>query len=199
MTSEVRPRGPVRTSRLVAQSARTAPLRRGRTALPGALRVALVLASCMLGILGCGRTHQEPPLLEAPTTPTPSHEIARSKITMSDPEGQWNLEATAQRIEAASVSGPYELVGAECRYEPVDVPAIFMSADRASLDEDMARLTMEGNVSIRSTTWQLEGERIEYDLDTREVVSDERTKLTLVRDGAADPAPIGRMRERAHE
>lgn len=156
-----------------------------RAMLSAAIGVALLLPA----LCGCGSRDEHPLTTQPPPASPPSHEIAHSKITMIDPDSRWRFEATAQDIEAVSLDGPYDLEAAECRYEPVGEPPVLMSADRARLDEDLARLTMEGNVRINSDTWQVEGERIEYDLNTRQVVGDSRTKFTLLRDGATGGSP----------
>jgi lipopolysaccharide assembly outer membrane protein LptD (OstA) len=107
---------------------------------------------------------------------------------MVDPDGRWTFEATGRRMEAAGISGPYDIEAAECRYEEADAPAVLMSAERGHLDQDKSLLTLEGNVLIRSGALRLEGERIEYDLHTGEVVADVPTKLSLG-DGVAPEAP----------
>jgi lipopolysaccharide assembly outer membrane protein LptD (OstA) len=100
-------------------------------------------------------------------------------------------------MEAAGISGPYDIEAAECRYEEVDEPAVLMTADRGHLDQDKSLLTLEGGVVIRSGALRLEGERIEYDLNAGEVVAYVRTKLTLGGDDAAPEAPRQTDEERA--
>ncbi len=150
---------------------------------------AIGIVVLLLTVCGCAPRDEDPVATQPPPAPPPSHEIAHSKITMIDPASRWRFEATAQDIEAVSLDGPYDLEAAECRYEAVGEPPVLMTADRARLDEDLARLTMEGNVRISSDTWQVEGERIEYDLNTRQVVGDSRTKFTLLRDGSTGGSP----------
>jgi hypothetical protein len=137
--------------------------------------VVITVLCCLLCtaamLLGCSERGSPPDAQTVPATrPRPSHEIEDSTLTMRDPAGRWTFHVAAERVEAASVEGPYELEAPECRYEKVGETPMLMAADRAQFDRASACVTLLGNARIWSDTWQLEDERIQYDLTTGEVV-----------------------------
>ena len=72
--------------------------------------------------------------------------------------------------------GPYTLAPARARYEEVGRRPALMSAERALIDQESRRVVFEGEVRISSGGWTLEADRVEYDLDSGEVVATGRTK-----------------------
>ena len=112
----------------------------------------------------------------APEGPAPSLEIEESKVTVVDPGGRWTFEAEAERMEAGSMHGPYTLTPARARYEEVGRPPALMTADKAQIDQESRRVVFEGDVRISSGAWTLEADRVEYDLDSGEVVAPGRPK-----------------------
>jgi len=112
----------------------------------------------------------------APEGPAPSLEIEESKVTVVDPGGRWTFEAEAERMEAGSMHGPYTLTPARARYEEVGRPPALITADKAQIDQESRRVVFEGDVRISSGAWTLEADRVEYDLDSGEVVAPGRPK-----------------------
>jgi len=112
----------------------------------------------------------------APEGPAPSLEIEESKVTVVDPGGRWTFQAESERIEARSMHGPYTLTPARARYEEVGRPPALMTADKAQIDQESRRVVFEGDVRISSGAWTLEADRVEYDLDSGEVVAPGRPK-----------------------
>ena len=149
----------------------------------------LVGVSGLLGLAGCGGgpssgvPEQAQPAAEPAdeepqeAEPAASHEILGSTIRIADPEGRWTFRAEADRMEAESLHGPYTLEPARAVYEEVGKAPIHMTADRARVDEELLRAVFEGHVVVASEGgWQMEAPRVEYDLDTGEVVAAGRTK-----------------------
>jgi len=141
------------------------------------------MVAALVVCVGCGRppapsapSAEKPPAAE---TPAPSLEIEESKVKMVDPGGRWTFQAEAERMEAGSVHGPYTLTPARARYEEVGRPPALMSAERAQIDQESRRVVFEGEVRISSGGWTLEADRVEYDLDSGEVVATGRTKWTF--------------------
>ena len=120
-----------------------------------------------------------PPAESAPVPeekPPTSLEIEESKVTVVDPGGRWTFQAESERIEARSMHGPYTLTPARARYEEVGRPPALMTADKAQIDQESRRVVFEGDVRISSGAWTLEADRVEYDLDSGEVVAPGRPK-----------------------
>ena len=148
-------------------------------------KAALLVLAALVVCAGCGSP--SPPAAEkasapptgeasAPEGPAPSLEIEESKVTVVDPGGRWTFEAEAERMEAGSMHGPYTLTPARARYEEVGRPPALMTADKAQIDQESRRVVFEGDVRISSGAWTLEADRVEYDLDSGEVVAPGRPK-----------------------
>jgi lipopolysaccharide assembly outer membrane protein LptD (OstA) len=146
--------------------------------------VLLLGLSSLLGLAGCGGPpsrdvpEQQPAVEKEPDTePAASHEILGSTIRIVDPEGRWVFRAEADRIEAESIDGPYALESARAVYEEAGKAPVSMTANQARVDLASRRAVFEGEVTIASEDWRVEGvDRAEYDLDTGQVVATGRTK-----------------------
>jgi hypothetical protein len=149
----------------------------------------LLGVSGLLGLAGCGggpspAVPEQPQPAEEPADeepreaePVASHEILGSTIRMADPKGRWTFRAEADRIEAESIHGPYTLEPARAVYEEVGKAPVQMTADRARVDEESLRAVFEGDVVVASEGgWRMEAPRVEWDLDTGEVVATGQTK-----------------------
>ena len=148
------------------------------------------LSLCLLTCLGCGRRPSPPVTPPEETAPGPtSHELGESTITVVDPEGRWTFQVQAQRVEAASVDGPYDLEPADCRYDEPGRPPVLMRAARARLDKKAENVILEGDVSISSGAWVLEADRVEYDLNAGKVVAPGRTKWAFTEGPTAGREP----------
>jgi LPS export ABC transporter protein LptC len=153
-----------------------------------ATAVLLLGVSSLLGLAGCGGPpsrdvpEQQPAVEKEPDTePVASHEILGSTIRIVDPEGRWVFRAEADRIEAESIDGPYALESARAVYEETGKAPVHMTGDHAWMDEDSGRVIFEGDVVIAMEGgWRLEAPRLEYDLDSGEVVAVGGTKETSV-------------------
>lgn len=143
--------------------------------------IPILLLLSFVAVCGCGgRGAQREPSAETPSSAAPtSHQITGSKMTMTDPNGRWTLDVRAERVKAAGVEGPYELAPAECTYQQAGRRPVFMRGTRAGLDKKAEKLVLEGNVHITSGAWQLEADRVEYDLNAGEVVAPGRTKWSF--------------------
>jgi hypothetical protein len=145
-----------------------------------------ICVSGLLGLYGCGGPPSPVPPEEAPTAEEPpeadpavSHEILGSTITIVDPQGRWTFRAEADRIEAESMHGPYELKPARAVYEVEGKAPVRMTANHAWVDEDSRWAVFEGDVVVAMEGgWRLETPRLEYDLDSGEVVAADGTKQT---------------------
>jgi len=139
-----------------------------------ALRKAMIfLFLGLLALSGCGR-RPPPPVAKTPEATSPSgasHQVSGSTIRLADPQGRWTFEARAERVQAASLDGPYTLEPAECRYEQPGRPPVRMRAARAQVDRSAGRVVLEGDVRLDSATWTLEARRVEYSLDEGKVVA----------------------------
>ena len=156
-------------------------------------KAALLLIAALVACAGCASPSRPAPPVERkppPQAPAPSHEIEQSKVKVVDPGGRWTFQAEAERVEAASVHGPYTLAPARARYEEVGRPPAFMSADRAQIDQESRRVVFEGDVRINSGAWTLEADRAEYELDSGEVVAPGRTKWTFTEAPGAAKRPL---------
>lgn len=134
---------------------------------------------------GCGG---RPPTLAAPEEETEprvpeSVTMGGSVIRVADPGGEWKFEARCDRASAAGMDGPYVLAPMEGRYEEEGKPPVLMRADRAEVDKGANRVSLSGSVWMRYGGSQLEADRVEYDLETGEVVAEGRTKWTLTEGG----------------
>ncbi len=140
----------------------------------------VITAALLLTIVGCG-TSRTPVVSQAPPPPTPiaAHEIAETSIKLADPKGRWLFQVEADRVEAATVHGPFDMSPARARYDEKEKPPIIMSAKQAHVDEAANRVIFEGNVDIASPTWRLQADRVVYNLDTGEVEATGRTKWAL--------------------
>jgi len=127
----------------------------------------------LLVMFGCARRPPTPVTkTEKSTSPSAtSHEVSGSTIRMADPAGRWSFEARAQRVETASLDGPYALQAAECRYQQSGRPPVLMRAARAQVDRSAGKAVLEGRVRLESDAWVLEAERVEYDLNEGKVLA----------------------------
>ncbi len=150
-------------------------MRIDKTVLLMAMVAALVVCA------GCGGPPPAPVAEKAPAPeePAASLEIEEPKVRVVDPGGRWTFQAEGERMEAESVHGPYVLTPARARYEEVGRRPALMSAERALIDQESRRVVFEGDVRISSGGWTLEADRVEYDLDSGEVVATGRTKWTF--------------------
>ncbi len=148
-------------------------------------------AVALLALAGCGRPSAPAPQKAPPAPPMPAatHEIAESTVRFADPKGRWKYEVQADRVEAATVHGPYEMTPARARYDELGKPPVTMAAKRAHVDEEARRVVLEGDVHIASPTWRLDADRAEYDLKTGKVVATGRTKWVF----AGESAPASRL------
>lgn len=146
----------------------------------------LVLAAALAVCAGCRGAPPAPVAERAPepaeTTDT-SLQIEESTVKVVDPGGRWTFEAESERMEAASVHGPYTLTPARARYEEVGRPEVLMSAKKGQIDQETRRVVFEGQVRISSGGWMVEADRAEYELDSGEVVVTGNTKWTFVDGG----------------
>jgi LPS export ABC transporter protein LptC len=141
-------------------------------------RARLAAVVVLLTLAGCGRP-RTPPREQPPPKPAVTHEIAETTIRFADPKGRWTFSLEADRVEAVTVHGPYDMTPAKGRYEEVGQPLVTMSAQRAHVDEAARRVVLEGNVRIASPTRGMQADRVDYDLNTGKVVATGRTKWTL--------------------
>jgi hypothetical protein len=156
-----------------------------------------ICVSGLLGASGCGggaspTTGEEAPVAEEPPAAEPavSHEILGSTIRMVDPKGRWTFRAEADRIEAESIHGPYALEPARAVYEEEGKAPVHMAANHGWVDEDSRRVVFEGDVVIAMEGgWRLEAPRLEYDLDSGEVVAAAGTKQTSTDGPHSAPRP----------
>jgi LPS export ABC transporter protein LptC len=142
------------------------------------LSVRLGLASiALVALAGCGRSHA-PVRPAAPPEPKPAvaHEIEETTVRFADPKGRWRFEVRADKVEAATVHGPYDMTPATARYEEPGRPSVNMVAKRAQVDEAARRVVLEGDVAVTSPSWRLEADRVEYDLKTGKVAASGHTK-----------------------
>jgi len=141
------------------------------------------MAAALVVCGGCGGPPPPAPVAESAPAPEEkpdtSLQIEESKVKMVDPGGRWTFQAESERIEARSMHGPYTLTPARARYEEVGRPPALMTADKAQIDQESRRVVFEGDVRISSGAWTLEADRVEYDLDSGEVVATGRTKWTF--------------------
>jgi hypothetical protein len=157
----------------------------------------LPAAAAVVTLFGCGRApaqvRQPPP----PPKPAVSHEIAGTTVRFADPKGRWTFEVRADRVEAETVHGPYEMRPARARYDELGKPPVTMSAQRAHVDEQARRVTFEGEVLIASPAWRLHADRVDYDLKTGKVVASGQTKWVST-EGATPTAqpPSSRKEDR---
>lgn len=82
----------------------------------------------------------------------------------------------AERVEAATVHGPYDMTPATARYDEPGKPSVTMTAKRAHVEEEARRVVLEGDVAVTSPSWRLEADRVEYDLKTGKVAASGHTK-----------------------
>jgi LPS export ABC transporter protein LptC len=166
--------------------------------------IALLLISGPL-LAGCGRKRVvRPPVGEAPTerkvqeqrkeeeagpprTPT-SVKVEQPRLKVVDPKGQWTFAAQAQTMTAASPEGPYTMRQATGVYERKGQPPVHMRADQIIVDKGAKRVTLIGSVRLSTPTMQVEGPRIEYNLDTQQVRAEGPTKMTYSRTAVARTA-----------
>ncbi len=157
--------------------------------------LACICVSGLLGPSGCGggpspTADQEQPAEEerAAAEPAVAHEILGSTITIVDPEGRWTFRAESDRIEAESMRGPYELGPARAVYEQEGRAPVRMTANRAWVDEESRRAVFEGDVVVAvEGGWRLETPRLEYNLDSGEVVAAAGTKQISTEDPHSAP------------
>jgi len=143
------------------------------------VRVGLA-SMAFFALAGCG--HSRPPVRPAaPPEPKPAvaHEIKETTVRFADPKGRWRFEVKAERVEAATVHGPYDMTPAAARYDEPGKPSVTMTAKRARVDEAARRVVLEGDVSVASPTWRLDADRVEYDLKTGKVAASGHTKWVL--------------------
>ncbi len=138
----------------------------------------------LVGLLltgGCGGrpSIQKPRQAEETAKSARSLEVGGSVIRMAAPEGDWKFEARSARATAPTIHGPYVLTPMEGRYEVKNQPPVLMGADRAEVDEAAKRVRLLGSVWVSFQGSQLEADRVEYDLETGEVVAEGRTKWIL--------------------
>jgi LPS export ABC transporter protein LptC len=141
-----------------------------------------------LALAGCGRSR--PPVRPpAPPEPKPAvaHEIEETTVRFADPKGRWRFEVKAERVEAATVHGPYDMTPAAARYDEPGKPSVTMTSKRARVDEAARRVVLEGDVSVTSPSWRLEADRVEYDLKTGKVAASGHTKWVFA-EGSAPTA-----------
>jgi LPS export ABC transporter protein LptC len=159
--------------------------------------IALLLISGLL-LAGCGRKRAvRPPAGKAPAeqqaqeqrkeeeagpprTPT-SVKVEKPTVKVADPKGQWTFTAEAQTMTAASAEGPYTMRQATGVYERKGQPPVHMKADQIIVDKGAKRVTLIGSVRLSTPTMQVEGPRIEYNLDTQQVRAGGPTKMTYSR------------------
>ncbi len=146
-----------------------------------------ILALLALAVLaGCGRRgvrgvedkeKSEPPPRPMRTT------LENAEIAVADPGGAWTFAATAKQITNRKARGPYEMMEAKGVYRrPKEKPKqepVHLSAQHLQLDQERQWVTLQGGVRIESGPALLEGERMEYNLKTGEVIAPRQTKLTL--------------------
>ncbi|MFB3883237.1 MAG: LPS export ABC transporter periplasmic protein LptC [Armatimonadota bacterium] len=159
-------------------------------------RAKLALVVALLALGGCGRPRA--PVRERATPqperkPAAVHEIEQTAMRFADPKGRWTLEVKADRVEAVTVHGPYDMTPASARYSEKDKPSVTMVAKHAHIDESARRVSFDGNVVIASPTWRLEAERVVYDLNSGKVEASGRTKWTLI--GAPEAGAASSARE----
>ncbi len=151
----------------------------------------LAAAVALLALVGCGRPPTPPPA-RPPSKPAFTHEIAETTFRFADPKGRWTFSLQADRVEAATVHGPYDMTPAKGRYEEVGQPAVTMSAQRAHVDETARHVVLEGDVRVASPTWGLQADRVDYDLNTGKVVATGRTKWVFTEGSLAAQPPSSR-------
>ena len=144
---------------------------------------ALLRICCLLSLLpvlagGCARGPVEAPHPPDDSAPHPfiGGDMERSVIRLPDPDGKWEFEARSDHVEMSGAEGPFLLRPAECRYQRPGEPPVLMTADQARIDRVGKRLQLEGSVTVSYADWQLETARVDYDLNTGEVVAGVRTK-----------------------
>ena len=142
----------------------------------------LLPVCCLLSLLpllagGCARRPAvpEPPRESAPH-PFTGADMERSVIRLSDPDGEWEFEARSDRVEISEAASSFVLRPAECRYQRTGDLPVLMTADQALIDRVGKRLQFEVSVTVSYADWQLETARVDYDLNTGEVVAGVRTK-----------------------
>jgi LPS export ABC transporter protein LptC len=146
-----------------------------------------VLVLCALA--GCGGPRASVQRETPPPAPKPAatHEIAETTIRFTDPKGKWKFQVKADRVEAATIHGPYDMTPATARYDEVSRPPVTMVAKHAHVDEDARRVVFEGDVHIASQEWRLDADRVEYDLKTGKVVASGRTKWVFAGESVLAP------------
>jgi Lipopolysaccharide-assembly, LptC-related len=152
---------------------------------PGARLAGLLLS---LALAGCGRPPAPTPS-QPPPKPAVTHQIAETTIRFADPKGRWTFSLEADRVEAATIHGPYDMAPARGRYEEKGRAPVTLSADRAHVDEAARRVVLEGNAKISSPAWGMQADRVDYDLRTGEVVATGRTKWVFTEGPPAAQSP----------
>jgi LPS export ABC transporter protein LptC len=153
--------------------------------------IAAIAAVSFLALAGCGRPRPPAPEQTAPPPkPGVGHEIEETTMRFADPKGRWKFEVKAERVEAATVHGPYAMTPATARYDEPGKPSVTMSAKRARVDEQARRVVLEGDVTVASPTWRLQADRVEYHLNSGQVAASGDTKWVFAEgSGAAAQSP----------
>ena len=98
-------------------------------------------------------------------------ELSEPTIRMVDPAGRWTFVIKAQSATAAGLHGPYEMKQVDATYKETGRPDVLITADTARLDESSRRVVFQGHVTLTSGAWELQAARVDYDLDSGEVVA----------------------------
>jgi len=112
-------------------------------------------------------------------------ELSQPTVSVADPAGRWTFTMEAARATAAGLHGPYEMERVTGVHKETGRPDVLLSADKARVDEISRRVALQGSVHITSAAWQLQADRVDYNLDSGEVVATGRTKWTLTESPAA--------------
>jgi len=150
-----------------------------------------LVVTVFLTLAGCGRTRaalrQESP--PPPPKPAAAHEIVETTVRFADPKGRWKFQLQADRVEAATMHGPYDMTPAKGRYDELGKTPVTISAKHAHVDEETRRVNFEGDVHVESAAWRLRADRLDYDLNTGKVFASGQTKSVFVGESAPGPQP----------
>ncbi len=111
----------------------------------------------------------------APTATTMQH----STVKVSDPQHQWSFEGVARQVTQTGTAGPYDMVDVRGTYKKAGDPPVHMWAQRIRLDKQRNTMVLQGKVKVVGGAVTVEGDRIEYNLKTGEVVASSQTKWTF--------------------